>query len=205
MSLEIECKIHLPGLEFIAPRLQSANAQVVRPRLYENNTRYENPAGDFTPRDIVLRLRQDDRARLTFKRPVENALKTAGSSTRLELETIVEDFAVMDAILRELDFRPFMIYEKYRTTYHLPEVGEAELMLDEMPFGLFLEVEGTPTAIDHALQRLGLADMPRIIASYAELFEMVRARYHLTFTDLTFQNFAGLTIEPQVFEAAYQR
>jgi adenylate cyclase class 2 len=171
--------------------------EIVHPRVYEHNIRYESQAGDLCKQGIVLRLRRDTRTRLTYKAPAAQA--SPGSVSRQELETVVGDFDAMDAILQHLGYRPFMVYEKYRTTYRLPGVADAELMLDEMPYGTFLEVEGPPASIDAALSQLGLVDAPRILVSYAELFERVRTYYQLAFTDLTFENFTGLEVEPAAF------
>lgn len=93
-------------------------------------------------------------------------------------------------------FRPHVVYEKFRTTY---ELGEAEVVLDEMPFGPFVEVEGPADAIGRALDRLGLADAPRILVSYLALFERVKAALKLDAHDLTFDNFAGVIVPPEVF------
>ncbi len=196
MSFETECKVYIADLDDIHRRLTEAGAVMQKPRIFEQNTRYENQTHTFTINDIVLRLRRDQQVRLTYKAPADNA--TPGVSTRLELETTVGDYDIADRILRQLGFEPYMIYEKYRTTYELIE--EAEIVLDEMPFGVFIEVEGTPEAIDHTLECLGLADAPRIVQSYAELFDLVRDHLNLSFPDLTFDNFAQVGVDGSIFD-----
>jgi adenylate cyclase class 2 len=202
MGLEIECKIYLPSLTKIQAILEGAGAEISHPRVYEHNIRYESPANDLTARHMVLRLRQDHDVRLTFKAPAEQL--SAGNITRLELETTVGDFATMDSILQHLGYQHSMVYEKYRTTYRLPDMPEIEIVLDEMPYGLFLEVEGTPEGIEIALQKLSLANEPRILKGYVDLFELIRVKYQLTFRDLTFQNFANLSITPEIFTPSPQ-
>ncbi|NPV66470.1 MAG: class IV adenylate cyclase [Anaerolineae bacterium] len=192
---EIEAKLWVPELAPVAEALQVHGAALRHPRILERNIRYEDPDGTFVPGGIVLRLRQDSQVRLTYKSPAE-AATADGLQARFEAEVVVDDFATMDLILRRLGYRPFMIYEKYRTTYAL---GEVEVVLDELPYGHFVEIEGPPAAIEMAVQLLGLAACHRFVESYARLFDYVRANLGLTFTDLTFANFAGIEVPFEAF------
>ncbi|MFP4322353.1 MAG: class IV adenylate cyclase, partial [Anaerolineales bacterium] len=186
-----------PDLAALRGRVEAAGAELVAPRVYERNLRYDDTAGSLTPNDIVLRLRQDTRARLTYKAPGPDPVE--GRLTRLEYETEVGDLDTMDAILRKLGFAPYMVYEKYRTTYHLHGV---EVVLDEMPYGDFIEIEGEPDSIERAVAAVGLGDAHRITQSYADLFDLIRAEMNLRFTDLTFENFEGLSVPATLFERA---
>ena len=138
--IETEVKIAVADLNAIRERLEAVGAVLRAPRVFERNIRYEDAAGSLTPNEIVLRLRQDTAARLTYKAPPDaEAAQPANVRTRFEAEVTVSDFDTMDVILQRLGFRPHVVYEKFRTTYQL---GEAEVVLDEMPFGPFVEVEG---------------------------------------------------------------
>lgn len=196
MALEIECKIYIPNLTQIQHVL-AQEAVVVKPRVYEHNILYDTPNAEFRTTDIVLRLRQDEQTRLTYKGPM--TVEANGLRRRLELETIVGDFATLDSILQHLGFLHSMAYEKYRTTYMLPLIADTEIVLDELPFGNFLEIEGTPPNIEAVQHQLGLSDATIIPKGYAELFVIVRDHYRLPFQDLTFANFAGLEIDPAIF------
>jgi adenylate cyclase class 2 len=193
--VENEVKIHVPDLDAIAARLVAVGAVLEAGRVFERNVRYENSQRSFSPRGIVLRLRQDSRVRLTYKGP--GTIKS-GALERFEAEVTVDDFDRMDLILRQLGFQPFVVYEKYRTTYQL---GEAEIVLDEMPYGNFIEIEGSSDVIDATLEALELQDRPRILASYLMLFAQVKTALNLFFHDLTFANFDGITVPPGVFDA----
>jgi len=196
--LEVEAKLWVDDFRPVEGRLARLGAITRHPRTFERNIRYEDGAGSLTPAGIVLRLRQDDRVRLTYKGHAESgpALAAQGLQARFEAEVTLDDFATMDLILRRLGFRPAMSYEKYRTTYDLHGV---EILLDEMPYGQFVEVEGEPEAIQATLTALGLADNRRFQVSYAVLFEYVRAHLGLTFTDLTFANFEDIHVPVEAF------
>ncbi len=192
--VETEAKIKVSDLAGIERKLKAAGAALKSERVYERNVRYEDSGETLTPAARVLRLRQDTRVRLTYKEPHDSA--DQGEWTRTELEVTVSDFETMDLILKKIGFHPAWIYEKYRTTY---EFKGCEVVLDDMPFGLFIEVEGEPAAIEHALSALGLAKAPRIAASYSDLFFRVRQRLGLPFRDLTFQNFKGVKVPDEMF------
>ncbi len=201
--LEIEAKLRVADLEALRIRLDAMPAaQCTKPRLHEYNIRYEDAGNTLTPSGIVLRLRRDhpldggtDRVRLTYKAPTESA--QVGLQTRFEAETEVQDFDAMHTILVRMGYHAAMVYEKYRTTYTL---GGAELMLDEMPFGAFVEVEGRPDTIEAVIARLSLHDARRFDVGYAALFERVKARLDLAFNDLTFENFAAIDVPPCAFD-----
>lgn len=196
--VETEIKIYAPDLDAIRVRLARIGAVEVKPRVYEHNIRYEDANNSLSPNGIVLRMRQDSRARLTFKAPpAEGADLPANVRTRFEAEVTVDSFETMDLILRRLGYHPNVVYEKYRTTY---EYGEVEIVLDEMPFGSFIEVEGQADGIEAALLALDLAAAPRILGSYMDLFARVRQALALDVPDLTFANFEGVEVPPELFD-----
>lgn len=185
-SLEVEVKFFLPQLQAFRERLLAAGAEQVKPRLFERNVRFDSPGERLRFQFQLLRLRQDDNARLTFKGPPHEAGETE-AKVREELEVEVSDFETTAAILERLGFEAQQVYEKYRETFHL---GEVEIVLDEMPFGNFVELEGDEEAIRAAAGRLGLDWEQRILDNYLALMARLKAEHHLDFDDVTFDNFA---------------
>lgn len=195
---EIEVKFLVHSLERLASRLQDLGARLVQPRAHERNLRFDRPDASLRLARQVLRLRQDDAARLTFKGPGQNL---DGIYARQEIEFVVEDFDKARDFLQALGYQPVMFYEKYRTTYAL---GGALVMLDEMPYGDFVEIEGESAAAIHALaDQLGLDQSRNICASYAALFDQVRQSLGLNFTDLSFDNFRGIGVPPAALGQDY--
>jgi adenylate cyclase class 2 len=101
----------------------------------------------------------------------------------------VEDFDTAVAILEKVGFEQQQVYEKYRETFQLDRV---EVVLDEMPFGNFVELEGGEGAIRMAADLLELEWDRRILTNYLALMEQLKTARNLPFDDLTFENFAGL-------------
>jgi adenylate cyclase class 2 len=190
---ETEVKLYCPDLSMVARKLIGAGAKLVTPRVFERNTRYENANDTLSKEGIVVRLRQDYRVRLTYKGPGQIA---DGIVQRYEAEVEVSDFDAMHAILRGLGYHPDMIYEKYRTTY---ELDETEIVLDEMPYGNFVEIEGDAAAIGRVIQTLGLSEFKRYDASYTGLFKTVKQNLGLKFRDLIFEHFDGVNVPESAF------
>ncbi|MEM6282784.1 MAG: class IV adenylate cyclase [Chloroflexota bacterium] len=195
---EIEVKVFVTEFAPVAVKLVALGAELTVPRLYERNVRYENADRTFSEQGIVLRLRQDKRIRLTYKEPLDSSAAARGIHSRFEAEVAVSNYDAMNTILTRLGFHPYMVYEKYRTTYTF---DNAEIVLDEMPYGDFVEIEGSEATINLLLGKLNLNDRPRIPYSYAQLFERIKTALQLDVHDLTFDNFDGVTVPPHVITA----
>lgn len=194
---EVEIKLHVRDLDAVRRALESLGAHLKTPRVYERNVRYDDDRRTLSRQQRVLRLRQDERARLTYK---DDTSGDGGGDarSRFEAEVEVSDFEAMATIIDRLGFHPYMVYEKYRTTYTL---DDAEIVLDEMPFGSFVEIEGEAETINAIRQRLGLGDATAYKVGYTALFDRVREHLGLGFTDLTFRNFEGIDVPDTAFRS----
>lgn len=164
MTIEIEKKYRLTAEEkrLLPERLREADAVQQGVEEFEENTLYGGHT--LNPRMHALRLRRTStRALLTYKErdPSASAIKQ-----RREEETEVGDPNALAAILDALGYRPALVYEKRRTTWRL---AGAEVVLDELPFGLFAEIEGTEDSILEAERILNLSGMAAEHDSYPEL------------------------------------
>jgi adenylate cyclase class 2 len=163
MPVEIEKKYRLTKKqrEAIGRRLRALGA-LAGDVEFEENTIYRGGRLDLG--ECALRLRRvNGRALLTFKErlPSKSPIKH-----QREEETEVADADALAAILRSLDFRPTLVYEKRRTRWHL---GKAEIAVDELPFGLFMEIEGTEKEIGQAEEMLEAEALPAVIETYPAL------------------------------------
>ena len=186
---EIEAKFYIADLDKISARLQHLQARLIQARLLETNLRFDLPDGGLRSKGQVLRLRRDTEARLTFKGPGQ---EQSGVLARQEIEFVVEDFERARQFLEALGYRETVIYEKYRTTY---ELDDALIMLDELPYGNFLEIEGEAAEQIRAVAKKLRLDRNAVIrTSYTALFKVAATTLHLTFRDLTFKNFEGIQV-----------
>ncbi len=189
-NLEVEVKFYVLELTAARQLLVALGAELRKPRVFERNVRFDTPDERLRSEGQLLRLRQDTAVRLAYKgippHPVVSQAKV-----REELEIEVSDFDTAALICQRLGFRPLQTYEKYRETFVWRDV---EIVLDEMPFGNFVELEGEEAAIKETAVRLELDWSKRLLTNYLALMETVKAHYRLSFDDLTFANFENLEI-----------
>lgn len=185
-KLEQEAKFRIDHLDELAARLKELGAVCTQPRTFEVNLRFDTADGRLAAAYQVLRLRQDQRSRLTFKGPSD---PNSTIASRREIEVEVGDLATARAILEALGYRVVVCYEKYRAAYQL---GAVEVSLDEMPFGTFSEIEGPDEAsIRAAAEELGLDWKARTKLSYLAIFGALKEACAMSMPDLTFAAFAS--------------
>ena len=189
-NLEVEVKFLVDDLTLFRQNLLAEGAELIKPRIYERNVRFDTADEGLLQKWQLLRLRQDSIVRVTFKGPSAADMESE-AKVREELEVQVSDFETMASIFQRLGFQPLQIYEKYRETFHLDGI---EIVLDELPFGNFIELEGEEAQIKSMAGFLGLQWENRILHNYLALMGLVKAYYNLPFDDLTFQNFADRQI-----------
>ena len=189
---ETEVKFYIQDLKKIELRLRELKAQLIQPRTHETNLRFDNANNDLRKNSRVLRLRQDEKARFTFKGP--SVEKEDGVLSRQEIEFVVEDFENAKHFLEALGFEAVVFYEKFRTTYKL---NDTHIMLDELPYGEFVEIEGENVKEIHNIaDLLGLNWNAMIKAGYHSLFERVTEKYNLESSQLSFTALEKVKITP---------
>jgi adenylate cyclase class 2 len=189
---ETEAKFLVRSLAILERRLKQVDARLVHKRALEVNMRFDYPDGRLKKEGRVLRLREFDQSLLTYK---GSSTETNGVLSRMELELAVGDVETAQAILKELGFRQVAVYEKYRRIY---ELQKCEIMLDELPIGDFVEIEGPdPASIMNLAQRLGLDPDKIIKESYLGIFEHYCATRALAPDQLTFNALKGVIPSPK--------
>ena len=190
---ETEAKFFISDLDGIRMRLQSLEAHLIQPRVLETNIRFDLPDNGLRSKGQVLRLRQDTEAKFTFK---SGSTNLQGVLSRKEIEFVVEDFEKAKLFLEALGYKRLFYYEKYRTTY---EFNECHIMLDELPYGNFVEIEGgNVEVIREVADRLDIKWDKAIPISYHVLFDQLCAKHpeldpgELSFSTLEGQN---ITVE----------
>ena len=186
---ETEVKFYIQDLSRLNTRLEQLGAHLVQARVLETNLRFDLPDESLRAEGRVLRLRQDTATRLTYKGASQ---KEDGIVDREEIEFTVEDFEKAKRFFEARGYQKLVYYEKYRTVY---ELNETHVMLDELPYGSFVEIEGENAGSIHRMaEQLDLSWATAVGTSYLALFERVCNALNLSFQDLSFPNFAGLNV-----------
>ena len=129
---------------------------------FEENTLYGGPGLDSG--NSVLRLRRTSgQALLTYKKRFPDAREI---KRQREDETRVDDPDAVNAILDGLGYCPALVYEKRRQSWTL---GPTEVAIDDLPFGLFMEIEGEERDIMSAERKIGLKGLRAEYSTYPQL------------------------------------
>ena len=170
MAIETEKKYRLgpKRLEEITQKLVDLGA-VFEKEVFEVN--FQHRGGEMDERGATLRLRKiGDYTVLTYKEKVKSE---NGAKQKIEYETHVSDVDAAEKIIEHLGYRRTAVYEKRRKYWQLDDV---EVVLDELPFGLYMEIEGTEGSIARAARRLGLKEIeleprgyPRLTIKYGRM------------------------------------
>ncbi|MGD9210375.1 MAG: class IV adenylate cyclase [Desulfobacteraceae bacterium] len=184
-DLEIEVKFFLADEKLIRNKI-TALGKVFKTKSFEFNIRYENQDESLLSKRILLRLRKDNQVHLTVKTAPIAQQKQSEFKILRELEVTVDDFDKMNQILIALGFHQVQIYEKWRETLVF---DNTIICLDSLPFGTFLEIEGSKEKILSTAKVFGLDWSCRILSNYLEIFEYLKKKERLDFNDLTFENF----------------
>ena len=163
MAIEVEKKyrLQIDRVDGIRSEIQKIGANNAG-KVFEANTIYGGGALD--QQGAILRIRRiNDKAILTFKRRIENV---SDVKRQIEFESEFTNPAALKEILKLLGFVPTLVYEKHRETWNLNNV---EIVLDELPFGLFMEIEGDLEEIRETEILLGIKDLETVHETYPQL------------------------------------
>ncbi|MBI2607960.1 MAG: class IV adenylate cyclase [Candidatus Doudnabacteria bacterium] len=167
---EIEVKIKLDNPEALMKKVAALGGiKISEQEGLESDIMYNNQAGDFdfdNPTGKHLRLRKAPYGNVfTYK---EKGEEHQNLLQRFEIQTKIENFEVMDEILRKIGFYHFRIKEKFVTKFELEGLV---LEFHKLPFlGDFLEIEAAENTLDVFLPKLGLSLTKGINKGYSTLF-----------------------------------
>lgn len=190
---EIEIKLRVNDVPSAIRKLVALGGSP-RGRVLERNALFDTRELFFMRTGRLLRLRTEipassnlvragkRSALATFKAPAPMNRRSRYKE-KLESEIPISNPERWAAQLRALGFQRGFRYEKYRSSFRLPGVHAC---LDETPIGAFLELEGSPAAIDRAARRLGYPPRAYIRATYWDLYAADCARRGIAPRNLLF-------------------
>lgn len=179
MAIEIEKKYRIDKKRLVelTAKLSELGATFSYERFEEN---YLHRGGLLEARTAFLRLRKTETVNtLTYK---EKVASETDFKHQIEFETIVSDVEATEHIIEKLGYKLSAVYEKHRKAWHL---GNVEVVLDELPFGYYMEIEGSMKDIIKVEKLLKAEDLdveargyPRLTLKYGKPNgEVIEARF----------------------------
>lgn len=143
MALEMELKYLNADFDDMRERMKEAGGRSSGP-YYESNLVFDDAKRSLKKQGTLLRLREKQgKSVLTVKKKPENP-----NSSRLkvfeEIESGVDDFDALKDALEAIGFTVAFGYEKVREKWAFMD---CTVCLDHLPFGDFVEIEGTEETV----------------------------------------------------------
>ena len=170
MKKEIELKFRIEKPSLISEKLKEVEAKFLG-KTFEKTIKFETKDNDLKKQGKFVRIRTGFKNVITFKRMINKIDKDF--KEREEIEVEISDPEKIKKILENLGFTKKWVMEKYREKW---QWGRAEIVIDKLPFGSFVEIEGSKKAIEKTAKVLGLNLKERITATYWELWENYRRK-----------------------------
>lgn len=178
-KIEKELKFKIDNPETLINQLLKNGATFLN-KSKERTIRFDTPKLDLERKGIFLRVREGSKKIITLK---EKIGENEAVKTRKETEFEIEDIEYMRYILERLGFNYIRIFEKFRInlTYKGTTVS-----IDELPFGIYIEIEGEENDINLVMKELGFRDEDKIVGTYWDLFEKHKQKNNLGGEDILF-------------------
>ncbi|MEG2173059.1 MAG: class IV adenylate cyclase [Desulfovibrionaceae bacterium] len=182
--MALECERKYLGIDFASVRTALKEHHAVCEGIHiESNSLWDTPHRRLRPQGTLLRLRTQQwyasgnncaacKGRTYILTLKMVATEQQGCKIREECEVVVDDVAIMESILRGLGYEITARYEKVREVWHM---HNAELALDILPFGHFMEVEGTVEAIEYVAKLVHIERALQSTESYHRLHQEWRS------------------------------
>lgn len=178
--IEKEIKLRIEDPVVLAIDLKKKGACFIG-KAFQRTIRFDDRNASLASRGIALRVRSGLCNVVTVKRKLEDA---GGVSQREEYEAKAEDIEIFRNMFITLGFDCERIMEKYRMDF---EFNSTLVSIDEMPFGMFVEIEGEEDKISETVNLLGLYGRERILGSYWDVFEEYKKEHGLAGDNIEFE------------------
>lgn len=162
--IEKEVKYQITDPIALISRLKEQNAVFSGYHL-ERTIRVDKPGWELSKAGTFIRLRSGFKNTLTLKKARKEGSEV---SERMEIEVEIDDVSLCQKLLQEIGMTESLIMEKYRMLW---KIKDTQITIDELPFGIFAEIEGSIQSIKVISELLGLSYDERIIITYWEIYE----------------------------------
>jgi adenylate cyclase class 2 len=160
---EIEIKFEIKNPNLIRKALKNLKAKFFG-KVFEKTIRFDTPNDDLAKIGKFLRIKTGFKNVITLKRKIESKK----FKEREEIELEISDPEKMEIILKNLGFTKARIMEKYREKWKL---NGTEIVIDKLPMGNFIEIEGREKSIKKVVNLLGLDFKNRLVCTYWDLWK----------------------------------
>lgn len=135
----------------------------------EKTIRYDNKDSSLEREGKFIRVRSGIKNVISIKEKLNNNNDNDNFLKRNDIEVEVSDIKKIQYILEQIGLHETFTMEKYRLKWKYND--EVELNLDELPFGVFLEIHGNEKNAIAASKELGFNMKNAKKGTYWDIFE----------------------------------
>jgi len=180
MPIEIEIKFKIEDIRGLKKKLKRIGAKKIK-RYFEYNLALDTKKGKLKKSKALLRLRKAaGKVILGYKRKIPSRRYKQEE----EIEVEVSDFDKTKKLSEKLGFYKWFIYEKIREVYHYKNT---EIVIDKLPFGTYLEIEGKEKDIKRVMDKLGLDIKQGLTDTYKKLHQQYCKEKGIKAKDIVFK------------------
>ena len=167
LYIEKEVKFKVTDVNRLIKKLKDSNAKFIG-MAEEKTSRYDDKDDSYRKRKLFFRLRSGLDNVITLKEDVINDKETTKIAKKVETETTIGDLDKLTYILKKLGLEEKKTMVKYRMKWTL---NNTEVTVDELPFGIYAEIEGECEDILETAKILDFNLNDKILVTYWELFD----------------------------------
>lgn len=174
---EIEMKFPMPhyGEDELISRLKALGASDGG-KFFENNILFDTQHEFLSLNNRLLRLREYKNKYIITLKDKSN-IKGGKFKIREEIETHVSDLFSTLEIFKRMGYNVKLIYQKYRRKMI---IDKSEITIDNLPFGDYIEIEGSKESIEKLSEELELLTTDISNKSYVSLYCDICRKQNIT-------------------------
>lgn len=132
---------------------------------FEQTVRYDYEDLRLSKSNIFIRTKTGFKNVLTIKEKSENIKTNYFQRDKREIE--IESTEDLDYILNKIGLTNQLVMEKYRLLWKIDDIY---ICIDELPFGIYLEIRGDNKQINNILKKFNLKKTKVINETYWDIF-----------------------------------
>lgn len=173
--IEKEIKLRVDDVAGVTDSLRR-NGAVFFGGALERTIRFDTIDLDYEKKGKFIRVRSGFSNTITLKEKINDESRNVRARKETEFE--IEDIDKMSYILSVLGLNFTRTMEKYRQHWTL---GGCSITLDELPFGIYMEIEGEENEISKVCKLLKVDESNRILVTYWELWAEITDKKDIVF------------------------
>lgn len=167
-EIEVKFEFKIPSNKIIEKIISDLKMKRIV-KTFQRTHRLDTPTQKLRKQGIFMRTREESKGSDTMTIKIKDLKKKRNKYfEREEYEIEIPNAKEMAEMLKIVGFSRERILEKFRVIFQKKNLI---ISVDKLPFGNFIEIEGTSDKIEKAIKKLGLDNKYKITDAYWVLYD----------------------------------